>query len=180
MIVTSEMTVLNAIRIAANTGRPTRSSGPAATGAEGNARPASRPNTTNITTGTRIVPTAPIGSRRKIFVSSQVSFSSPRSILASVPDRMPGQREEHVLERRQHRAEIGHADAVLGHAVDDGGDEIAAALERVTASGARHRIDLRQRAKARFRRRILGGDDDAALRTVAGDQPLRRVGIDNP
>src|SRR3954468_8337335 len=162
MIVTSEMTVLSAMTIAANTGRPTRSSVPDAIAAARSVRPATRPRPMNISTGITIVPTAPIGSRRKILVSSHVSFARPRS--TSVPDRMAGEREEHVFERRQHRAEIRHADPVLGHAVDEGRDEVvAAAVNREPESGARHRLDARHLAQPSLRRRVLRGDDHGPL-----------------
>ena len=42
---------------------------------------AKRPKTTKIRTGTPMVPNAPRGSRMKTFISIQVNFHSPRSIV---------------------------------------------------------------------------------------------------
>ena len=43
-----------------------------------------------------------------------------------VADRVTGELQEHVLERRQHGAEVGDPDPVLGQALDDVGDEVVA------------------------------------------------------
>ena len=90
-----------------------------------------------------IVPNTPIGSRTKILISTHVRRQSPLSMIAgprhgapsalarvtrhfrhtsvgilSVPDRMAGQPEEDVLERRDHGAEVGDPDAMLREALD--------------------------------------------------------------
>src|SRR5215471_1946899 len=80
--------------------------------------------------GTPIAATSPSGSRTKIRISSQASFRSPRMCL--VPDRVPGELEEHVLERREHGAEVANGEVVGGDEANDSGDEIVApSLHRV-------------------------------------------------
>src|SRR5215510_13617810 len=96
-IVTSDSTALSEIRIDANTGTPTRTKSTSVGDRVLSPRPASRPTMTKVSTGTRIVPNAPSGSRMKTLISIQVSFSRPRSI-RSVADRMAGQLQEHVLQ----------------------------------------------------------------------------------
>ena len=90
--------------------------------------PSIRPSTTKISTGMPTVPMTPIGSRTKILISSQVS---PRVraawSAASVANRVTGQLEKDVLERRQLGAEVDHADPMLRQALDDLGHEIVAA-----------------------------------------------------
>src|SRR5436189_4184505 len=77
MIVVSDRTALIAISIDASTGSatPTRLAGAREPGAA-----ATRPRITKTTTGTTIVPTAPSGSRMKIFSSIQVSFQRPANM----------------------------------------------------------------------------------------------------
>src|SRR5882724_2037553 len=150
MIVTSDSTALIAIMIAANTGR-SMVSRPLSASGEVRIRllPASRPRPTNISTGISTVPSAPSGSRMKILISSQVSFNSPRHISSpqspssvSVANRVAGDREEHVLERRQQRAEVGRADPVLGQALDHVGHEVfAAAADGEALIDALDRVD---------------------------------------
>ncbi len=101
MMVTSESTALTAISMAASTGTstrevldarigPRRAVSPNCARAPGRAPPASP-----------TVPMRPSGSRTKILISSQVRFQqSAQHRQSSVPDRMAGQLEEHVLERR--------------------------------------------------------------------------------
>src|SRR5690348_7413541 len=108
MIVTSDNTPLSAISTDANTGSPTLTN-PVAVIEPGVGRPPmSRPTTTNTSTGKRIDPNAPSGSRRKILISSQVSFQSPRNIkLLLITNRMAGELQKNVLQIRQHSAEVG-------------------------------------------------------------------------
>ena len=77
MMVTSDSTAEIAISVAASTGRPTRANSLEPNRAGAMLFPA-RLAPKNASAGIRIVPSAPIGSRRKIFSSSQVRWSSPR------------------------------------------------------------------------------------------------------
>src|ERR1700676_2917989 len=81
IIVTSDSTALTAISSDARTGNPTRTKlfTPKDWGVR--PRPTVRPITKKITTGTRIVPIAPRGSRMKILISIHVNFHSPCSII---------------------------------------------------------------------------------------------------
>src|ERR1043165_6648426 len=107
------------MRMAASTGRPVLRN--IASGDAGMAAPRMRrPNTTNTSTGTPRVPKRPIGSRAKTLISSQASCQSP---FISVPDRVAGQTEEHVLERRHGGVEVGDGDAVARDALDHVGHE---------------------------------------------------------
>src|SRR5438105_4636429 len=115
MIVTSDSTALIAIRTDAKTGRPTRIKPFAANERGASPRPTTRPTTTNTNTGMPIVPNAPSGSRRKIFISIQVSVQRPRSILVSlVANRVTGQFEKNVFEVGEHGAKVGDLYSVLG------------------------------------------------------------------
>src|SRR5580693_359670 len=107
MIVTSDNTPLSAINTEANTGSPTPTNPVAASAFGGSRPPRSRPTTTNTRTGKRIDPNAPSGSRRKILISSQVSFQSPRNIAVSlsIADRMARQFQKDILQVGQHGAE---------------------------------------------------------------------------
>src|SRR5689334_20033341 len=82
--------------------------------------PSHRPNATKTSTGTTNVPINPSGSRTKILISSHVSFQSPRGmvLVASVPDRVAGQLEKDVFERRNLGAEVDDAHPMLGQTVD--------------------------------------------------------------
>src|SRR5271155_5542468 len=111
MIVTSDKTPLMAISTETKTGNPTRTNPRAASARGGPPPPNSRPATTNTRTGKIIDPNAPSGSRRKILISSQVSFQSPRNISEllqsrSISNRMPGELQKDVFQVRQYRAEI--------------------------------------------------------------------------
>src|SRR5437763_4773653 len=120
MMVTSDKTPLRAMSTATKTGRPARRK-PAVEREPGIARPtANRLMRTKIRTGKRIDPTAPSGSRKKILISSQVSFQSPRSMAVSlsIANRMAGQFQENVLQVGQHGAEVGDADPILGETLD--------------------------------------------------------------
>src|SRR5829696_9948879 len=85
-----------------------------------------RASTMKITTGTPTVPTTPIGSRAKIFVSSHVSRQILRIIrgLSSVTNSVAGQSEEHILQRRHLAAKVDDMYPMLGQAPDDMGDEL--------------------------------------------------------
>src|ERR1019366_1905412 len=84
MIVTSESTALIVMSIDTSVGMPPALSKPLSVTDEGTVLPAvTRPSRTNASTGTMIVPNAPSGSRRKILISSQVRFQSPRSMIVS-------------------------------------------------------------------------------------------------
>src|SRR5262245_38940394 len=126
MIAISDSTVLAVIRIDVRIGRSTE----IARGTPGVAcctrDPSIRPNRMKIKTGTPIEPMTPSGSRRKILISSQVSFQSPRSMVSaclSVPNHVAGQFQKYILERRQLGAEVDDADPVLRQTLDDPGDE---------------------------------------------------------
>src|SRR5262245_49589023 len=83
MIATSERTALATIKRTLRIGMSTDT----ALGTSGDARPTrgptSRPNPTYTSTGRPTVPITPSGSRRKILISSQVSFQSPRIIVST-------------------------------------------------------------------------------------------------
>src|SRR5260370_16206579 len=96
-MVTSESPELLEIGTDARTGRPTPIKLLAASEGGASLRPATRPNTRKTRTGKPIVPNAPSGSRRKILISIQVSFQSPRSIIIE-PTRESS--DQSVLEKR--------------------------------------------------------------------------------
>src|SRR5262249_54681158 len=151
MMVTSDNTPLSAISTDTNTGSPTRRN-PAVGGEPGVIRPpANRLTTTKTTTGNTIDPIAPSGSRRKILISSQVSFQSPRIIAGSpsIADRMAGQFQKDVLQVGQHGGKVGDPDPVLGETVDHLGHEVVAPpLKSEMGVVARHVLDLRNRPQA--------------------------------
>src|SRR5262245_26384245 len=192
MIITSDRTVLSVIRIAANTGSATRTKSLPAIVRGDIVRPTMRPMITKASTGTRIVPNAPSGSRMKILISIQISLRSPRSMVPStssvssvvaisIPNRVAGQFEKDILEGRHDRAEIGDADPVFRDAIDHLGDEIlTAAANREPRITARHLIDPPDRAKAVPGGRIGRRQDDGPLRTMARHQMLGRVDLDDP
>src|SRR5205823_2375848 len=86
IMVTSEITALMAIKSDARTGRPTRIKLLAASVGGSSLPPTIRPTTRKARTGITMAPNAPIGSRMKILISSQLSFQSQRSIIL-VPTR---------------------------------------------------------------------------------------------
>src|ERR1700682_754081 len=120
MMVTSDSTLLSVISTDTKTGSPTRMNPAAAIELGGCPPPISRPTTTNTRTGKRIDPNAPSGSRRKILISSQVSFQSPRSMALSllIANRMAGQFQEDVVQVGQHGAKVSDPNPVLGQAMD--------------------------------------------------------------
>src|SRR6266853_3967819 len=128
MIVTSDNTPLSAMSTATNTGSPARTNSAEANPGVWSRPPMNRPATTNTRTGRMIDPNAPSGSRRKILISSQVSFQSPRSMSESlsIADRMAGQFQKNVLQVGQHGAEVGDPDPILGEALDHLGHEVVA------------------------------------------------------
>src|SRR6266478_7406400 len=107
MIVTSDNTPLSAISTDTKTGSPTRTNSAAGIARGGSPPPMKWPTPTNTRTGRMIDPNAPSGSRRKILISSQVSFQSPcnMALSALVANRMAGQLQKDVLEVGQHGAE---------------------------------------------------------------------------
>ena len=117
MIATSDSTALAAISSDARIGRSTDDERAARPASARRARgPSSRPkHDEDQRPECRRVPITPSGSRTKILISSQVSLQSPRSMVssASVANRVAGELEEDVLERRQLGAEVGHADPML-------------------------------------------------------------------
>src|SRR5271168_3362605 len=171
----------------ASTGTPTRTKLLAASeGVEG-PRPTTLPSTRNTSTGKAIVPNAPSGSRRKILISIQVSFPSPRSIfiqpyqrIPSFPYRTPRQLQKHVLEVRQNRPEIRHADEILDETANHLGHQVTLSANRETLVRARDRLNPGDRAETLFRAGIVCSQHHSSLRAVAGNEPLRRVDINDP
>src|SRR6516225_6415840 len=123
MMVTNDVTALRAIRIDTKTGNPVRTK-PAAV-IDVIRPPPIRPKTTNSRTGKMIDPNAPIGSRRKILISSQVSFQSPRNIFCPflVANRVACQFQKDVFQVGEDRPEVHDTDPILGEAVDHLGDK---------------------------------------------------------
>src|SRR5215467_10548625 len=146
MIVTSDSTPLSAMSTDTKTGSPTRKN-PAVESEPGVTRPApNRLTATKTRMGNKIDPTAPSGSRRKILISSQVSFQSPRSIARSpsIADRMAGQFQKDVLQVGQHSAEIGDPDPIFGETLDHLGHEVVAPpLKSKLRVLAHHALNLR-------------------------------------
>src|SRR5258705_11866941 len=79
-----------------------------------------------MTSGITTAPTKPSGSRTKIRISSQVSFRRPSMGSRLVPDDVPGELEEDVLERREHGAEVANGERVGGDETNHRGDKIVA------------------------------------------------------
>src|ERR1035438_4455238 len=84
MMVTSDNTPLSAMSTDTKTGSPTRKNPAVGSEPDVGRPPANRLTTTKTRAGNKIDPNAPSGSRRKILISSQVSFQSPRSIAESL------------------------------------------------------------------------------------------------
>src|SRR5579864_1785464 len=128
MIVTSDSTPLSAISTATSTGRPTRRNSVVAIPVCLRPPPMNRPPTTNTSTGSTIDPNAPSGSRRKILISSQVSFQSPCNIVLSVliANRMAGELQKNVFEVGQDGAEVGDSYPILGQTLDYLAHEVVA------------------------------------------------------
>src|SRR5579864_3580828 len=128
MIVTSDSTPLSAISTATSTGRPTRRNSVVAIPVCLRPPPMNRPPTTNTSTGSTIDPNAPSGSRKKILISSQVSFQSPCSMALPVliANRMAGKLQKDILEVGQHSAEVGDSYPILRQTMDDLAHEVVA------------------------------------------------------
>src|SRR5580704_16946415 len=145
-------------------------------------RLATRPQPRKIRTGNPMVPNAPSGSRRKIFVSIQVSFQSPRSIMISLfANRATGKLEKHVLKVRENRTEIGDPDTVLGKTVNHFGHQVvtrAANSDSFPIAG--HVINSRYRPKALCRDRVLRSESDGSFWAMPVDEPDRTVDVDDP
>src|SRR5215472_18216865 len=121
MMVTNDVAALRAIRIDANTGKPVRTKPAAAIELDVTRPPRIRPTTTNSRTGKMIDPNAPIGSRRKTLISSQVSFQSPHSIFFGaflVANRMARQFQKDVFQVWEDRPEVLDMNPILREAVD--------------------------------------------------------------
>src|SRR5438128_1175059 len=182
MMVTSDNTPLSAMSTDTKTGSPTRKN-PAVVSEPGVSRPpANRLTTTKIRTGSKIDPNAPSGSRRKILISSQVSFQSPRSIAESlsIADRMAGQFQKDVLQVGQHGAEVGDPDPILGQTLDHLGHEVVAPpLQRELGVLAHHVLNPRNRSQAFFGEGIPGRQDHRTRGAVPPDQFLRTTHVDD-
>src|ERR1700693_734329 len=125
MMVTSDSTVLMTMSSDTITGQPTRIKLLLASADGGVRRPTTRPTTRKMITGNRMVPNAPMGSRRNTLISIQVSFQSPRIILVRlVAYRVPGQFQKHVLEIRKHGTKIRHRDLIRREATNHFGHQI--------------------------------------------------------
>src|ERR1700733_1572158 len=135
MIVTSDNTALSAMSTDTKTGSPTRTNRAASIERGVSRPPTSRPTTTNARTGKIIDPIAPSGSRRKILISSQVSFQSPCNMALSllIANRMAGQLQKYVLQVGQHGAEVGDPDPILGQTMYHLGHEVVAASPNAEA-----------------------------------------------
>src|SRR5262245_25777264 len=189
MIATSERTALATINRTLRIGMSTDM----ARGTSGDARPTrgpgSRPNPTYTSTGRPSVPITPSGSRRKILISSQVSFQSPRSMvsaevisvsLPSVANLMAGELKKHILECRKLGAEVDDADPVLAQTVDHVRHQVvAAAANRHPRSLAAHRVHLRHRLEPIASLGVLGDNDDASFGAMTAHQRGRRSDIDD-
>src|SRR3954462_11540163 len=140
--------------------------------------PPTRLMITKATTGMAMPPIAPSGSRRKILISSQARRHKPRSIIVSVADRVAGELEKDVLERRQLGAKVVHRDAMLGEAVDHLRHQIgAAAADGDDLAVPRDGRDARDGAEPGLGRRIAGRDDDGAIGAMTGDERGRRADV---
>src|SRR2546427_1865067 len=180
MIVTSDSTALSVIITDANTGTSTPINAENRDEAVTARRPSTRPITTNISTGTAIVPIAPSGSRMKILISSQVSLRRPLSMI-SIPNRVAGQLQEPVLEIRKPGPEVGSPDPVRGKTMDHVRDQVGAVAENgEPAVLARDRRHARNRPKVLLRRRLVCDERDRSLGAVPRDERRRRADVDDP
>src|SRR5579871_45146 len=182
MIVTSERTVLTAIKTDARTGRPTVIKLLAASALGASPRPSIRPATINTKTGIMIVPNAPRGSRRNILSSIQVNFQSPRSIIfcVLVANRVASQFDKDVFKVRENGAEIRDPDPILGETMNHRGDQILASAPKCELQvAANYRLDLRDHLKALFSRPIIRGKNDGSFRAVPIHKVLRSIYIND-
>src|SRR5260370_30800585 len=179
MMVTSDNTPLIAMSTDTKTGSPTRKN-PAVESEPGVRRPpANRLPTAKTRTGNKIDPNAPSGSRRKILISSQVSFQSPRSIAESlsIADRMAGQFQKDVLQVGQHGAEVGDPDPILGETLDHLGHEVVAPpLTRELGVLAHHVLNLRNRSQTFLGDCIRGRQDHRSRGAEIGRASCRERG----
>src|SRR3954469_6956580 len=151
-MVMSDSTALSAIRIAASTGRAMVTRAGASRGTPPPDRPNGRPRTTKSRTGMTTVPMTPSGSRTKILISSHVSVSRPLSIRRpSVPDRVAGDVEEHVFQRRSIGAKIRDFDLMIRDTANHTCDQVVPlAANGEPAVRVGDRFDTWNGAKQRF------------------------------
>src|SRR5437763_8305544 len=182
MMVTSDDTPLSAMSTDTKTGSPTRKN-PAVESEPGVTRPPpNRFATTKTRTGNKIDPNAPSGSRRKILISSQVSFQSPRSIAQSlsIANRMAGEFQKDVLEVGRLGAEVGDPDPIFGETLDHLGHEVVApALKSEPGVLAYHVLNLWNRSKTFFGEGIPGRQDHRSRGGVPPHQFLRSSNVDD-
>src|SRR6185503_6476061 len=184
MMATSESTALAAVRIDAKIGRSTdKKRGKRGTAGEPSrmSGPTKRASTTKTKTGTNTVPMTPSGSRTKILISSQVSCHTVRIEADSVANRVAGQLEKDVLERRDFRAEVGDRDSMLRDAADHQRHEIVTlSPQRDSQPFDFHRMDLRNRPKTLGGCWVIRGHDHRALRAMASYELRGHPDIDDP
>src|SRR3954469_7027698 len=180
-MVMSDSTALSAIRIAASTGRSMVTRAGASRGPPAPERPNIRPSTTKTRTGMTTVPMTPSGSRTKILISSHVSVSRPLNIRRpSVPDRMAGDVEEHVFQRRSIGAKIRDLDLMIRDTANHPRDQVVPLPTNGEPSvSVGDRFDTWNRAKQRFGGYIRRRDDDGLLGSMAANQLRRRADIDD-
>src|ERR1700733_4409033 len=171
-----------AISSDAKTGRPTRRKPLAATDAGVSLRLAIRPKPRKIRTGNPMVPNAPSGSRRKIFISIQVSFQSPRSIMISLfANRATGKLEKDVLKVGKNRAEIGDPDTAFGKTMNHFGHQgVPPAANSDSLPTADHVIHSWHRPKVLCRDWVIRSESDGSLWAMPVDEPTRGVDVDDP
>src|SRR5436305_1655610 len=178
MIATSERTALVVMRSAVRIGRSTETTRGTLAAPRRVPSPNIRPNMTKISTGMPTLPKKPSGSRTKIFVSSQASFQRPRNM--SVSNRVAGQAEEHILERRELGAKVGDGDPVGGDALDHAGHDVCSrSADRQLRTFARDRLNLRNGPEAFQGGQIVGDDDHGALWAMSLHELARRADVDD-
>src|ERR1035437_9103553 len=85
------------------------------------------------------------------------------------------------LQIGQHSAEVGDSDPVLRQTLDHLGHKVVAfALKRELGVSACYGFHRWNRAQAFFRDRVVGGQQDRPLRTMAAHQILGPATLDNP
>src|SRR5439155_22538242 len=88
-----------------------------------------------------------------------------------VPDVVPGELEEHVLEVREHGAKVPNGQSVGGDEANDGGDEVVAPpLYRVRGALDANRPGSRNALQFTREARAIAGEHHAALGAVPADE----------